>query len=151
MTIARAESPHTAIDGADLTIANSWWKVVIRTGTDPGPSQVMDLRNGLIVADQPYCYKLETRTGALRHSCRGLVEVVPRMDGGAGGAQTVILEGRLDFGKDGPTDIFLRHRITLPADAPWLEEQITLHHRFGRHTHELHGLRFGLRKLLFDR
>jgi hypothetical protein len=140
-----------AIDSADLTLANSWWKVVIRTGTDPGPSQVVDLRNGLIVADQPYCYKLETRTGALRHSCRGLVEIVPQLDGGADGAQTVILEGRLDFGKDGPTDIFLRHRITLPADAPWLEEQITLHHRFGRHTHELHGLRFGLRKLLFDR
>jgi hypothetical protein len=63
----------------------------------------------------------------------------------------VILEGRLDFGTDGPTDIFLRHRITLPADAPWLEEQLTLEHRFGRHTHRLDGLRCGLRKLLFDR
>ncbi|MGH2390629.1 MAG: hypothetical protein ACRDIE_20710 [Chloroflexota bacterium] len=141
----------TTTESETVTLANPWWEVNIRLGAEAGPSRVMDRRNGIIVADERYCYKLDVLTGSLRHGCRGLVEVQHRRQEASDGGQSVILEGRLDFGKEGPTDIFLRHRITLPADAPWLEEQITLIHRFGRHTHAIEDLRFGMRKMLFDR
>jgi hypothetical protein len=134
-----------------VTLANPWWEVTVDVGPTPGPSRVADRRYGLVVADQPYCYALEVPAGARRFACRGLVGVTLRQVGHGGGGQSVVLEGRLDFGEGGPTDIYLRHRLTLPDDAPWLEEQITLQHRFGRHTHQLENLRFGLRKLLFDR
>src|SRR5579862_3324071 len=142
-------SPTT--DAQLLTLANPWWEVTVRLDGDAGPCRILDRRQGILVADERYCYALEVVTGPRRFRCRGLVELTHGRQGEPGGGQSVILEGRLDFGGDGPTDIFLRHRITLPADAPWLEEQITLQHRFGRHTHLLDGLRFGLRKLLFDR
>jgi hypothetical protein len=137
--------------GETVILANAWWEVDIRLGADAGPCRVVDRRNGITVADQRYCYALDVLTGPLRHSCRGLTEVTHREQEEAGGGRSVVLEGRLDFGKSGPTDIFLRHRIALPADAPWLEEQITLLHHFGRHTHAMQGLRFGLRKMLYDR
>jgi hypothetical protein len=122
----------------------------VHLGANPGPARVVDRRNGLLVADTAYCYALDLLTGAARHACRGLLDVTHQLQD-TDGARTVILVGRLDYGKDGPTDIHLRHRITLPADAPWLEEQITLQHRFGRHAHQVENLRFGFRKLLFDR
>ena len=142
---------QTATGDQTLTLANRWWEVTVGFGPDPGPTRVVDRNHGLLVADAPYCYALDVLTGPLRYTCRGLVEVTYQQVEHDGGAQSVVLEGRLDFGKGGPTDIHLRHRITLPTDAPWLEEQITLQHRFGRHTHQLEGLRFGLRKMLFDR
>lgn len=147
----KPEERQTTDDEEIVALVNPWWEVAIRLGSDPGPSRIVDRRNGLVVADERYCYSLEVVTEAQRYGCRGLVELAHRQQGEPDGGQSVILEGRLDFGKDGPTDIFLRHRVTLPADAPWLEEQITLQHRFGRHAHQLEGLRFGLRKLLFDR
>jgi hypothetical protein len=63
----------------------------------------------------------------------------------------VTLEGRFLFGKLGPTDIGFRHRLTLPHDGNYLEEQITLLHISGPDAHELSDLRFGFRKVLFDR
>jgi hypothetical protein len=134
-----------------LVLANAWWEVTLRLDAQAGPSRVVDRQNGLIVADEPYCYRVDVVTGSLRQSCLGLVEVTHRQYTEPDGGQTVVLEGRIDLGRRGPTDIYLRHRITLPGDAPWLEEQITLQHRFGRHTHQLENLRFGLRKRIFDR
>ncbi len=139
------------IEGETITLANPWWQVDIRLGGDAGPCRVVDRRNGLIVADQRYSYDLDLLTGPLRHGSRGLIDVTHHEQVEADGGQSVVLEGRLDFGKSGPTDVFLQHRITLPADAPWLEEQLTLQHRFGRHTHFMQGLRFWLRKMLYDR
>src|SRR5579885_2426848 len=104
---------RSAIGDQALTLENPWWEVTIGLGAEPGPSRVVDRRNGLIVADAPYCYALDVLTGPLRFSCRGLVEVTCRRSE-EGGAQSMILEGRLDFGKGGPTDIHLRHRVTLP-------------------------------------
>ncbi len=134
-----------------LVLANAWWEVTLRLGTQAGPSRIVDRQHGLIVADEPYCYRLDVLSGSLRHSCLGLVEVTHRLSPEPDGGQTVVLEGRIDLGRQGPTDVYLRHRITLPADAPWLEEQITLQHRYGRHTHRLENLRFGLRKRIYDR
>ena len=151
MALRGGTTERPLLDEQAITLANPWWEVSVGVGLNPGPARVVDRRNGLLVADAPYCYALEVQAGALRFACRGLVEVADHRHQGDDGTQSVILEGRLDFGKDGPTDIHLRHRITLAADAPWLEEQITLRHRFGRHTHKLENLRFGLRKLLFDR
>ncbi|HWE62927.1 MAG TPA: hypothetical protein VHB98_14530, partial [Chloroflexota bacterium] len=131
VTMERA-SQHTTPDQT-ITLTNPWWEVLLRLDADAGPCRIVDRCQGIVVADERYCYNLEVVTGPLRHRCRGLVDLTHRRQDDADGGQTVILEGRLDFGKDGPTDIFLRHRLTLPADAPWLEEQITLRHRFGRH------------------
>jgi hypothetical protein len=146
--------PHAAVQatGAQtLVLANAWWEVTLRLGAQAGPSRVVDRQHGLIVADEPYCYRLDVLTGSLRQACLGLVEVGYQQHREPDGGQTIVLEGRIDLGRRGPTDVYLRHRITLPGDAPWLEEQITLQHRFGRHTHQLENLRFGLRKRIFDR
>jgi hypothetical protein len=134
-----------------VTLANPWWEVAVSLGADAGPCRIVDRRHDLVMADERYCYSVEIMTGTLRQRSRGLVELTHHEFDAPEGGQGLVLEGRLDFGKDGPTDIFVRHRITLPSDAPWLEEQITLQHRFGRHTHQVEGLRFGLRKLLYDR
>ena len=139
--------PHTEASSTKtqtLVLANAWWEVTVRLGAQAGPSRIVDRQNGLIVADEPYCYRVDVLSGPSRHTCLGLVEVVHRQSTEADGGQTVVLEGRMDLGRLGPTDIYLRHRITLPGDAPWLEEQITLEHRYGRHTHKLENLRFGL-------
>ncbi len=150
MTIVKTTGQQPT-DTQPMTLTNPWWDVVVRVDADAGPCRIVDRRQGIVVADERYCYTLDVVTGPLRHTCRGLVELTHRRQEEPDGGQSVILEGRLDLGRDGPTDIFLRHRITLPTDAPWLEEQITLQHRFGRHDHQLDGLRFGLRKVLFDR
>src|SRR5690242_3567024 len=110
---------QSATGGQALTLANPWWEVTVGLGSEPGPSRVVDRSNGLLVADAPYCYALDVLTGPLRLACRGLVEVTHRQIAHDGGAQSVVLEGRLDFGKGGPTDLHLCQRITLPGDAPW--------------------------------
>src|SRR5579875_2581455 len=132
-----AANPHQpAIEFGLVRLVNPWWEADIRLAGDAGPYRIMDRHHGLLVADERYCYAVDVVTEPLRHACQGLVDVTYTQHAGVG-RQSILPEGRLNFGIAGPTDIYLRHRITLPDEEPWLEEQLILLHRFGRHTHHL--------------
>jgi len=140
----------SSVSESVIQLTNDWWDVEIGISENPGPRRVVDLRNGLVVADENYCYAVNAETYGYHHKSLGVIDTSARREDDSSG-QTVVLSGRFDFGKNGPTDIGFRHRITLPADGAWLEEQITLVHLYGPDRHELSGLRFGFRKILFDR
>ncbi len=133
-----------------IRLANEFWEVEIGIGEDTGPHRVVDLTNNLVVADERYCYNITAETNGFEHSSQGVINVTARQESNVDG-QSVILEGRFSFGRMGPTDIGFRHRLTLPSDGGYLEEQITLVHVFGPDEHKLSDLRFGFRKILFDR
>lgn len=133
-----------------IRLTNRFWDVEIGVNEDTGPRRVADLTNNLVVADESYCYNITVLTNGVTHTALGLGDVTAREVNDECG-QSVILEGRFLFSRRGPTDIGFRHRITLPADGSYLEEQITLLHIFGTDFHELTDLRFGFRKVLFDR
>jgi len=143
-------SHQPPVDSDQVRLTNDWWEVDIRLAGDAGPCRILDRRHGLVVADEHYSYSLDVITGPLRNTSQGLKDVTFSRQITEDG-QSIILEGQLDLGRSGPTDIYIRHRITLPDDAPWLEEQLSLVHRFGRHTHQFADARFGFRKVLYDR
>jgi len=146
-----ADGQHEATgEPGVVRLVNRWWEVDVRLVGDAGPCRIVDRLSGLVVADERYSYGLAVTTGALRHTGQGLVDVTYAQET-TEDAHSLILEGRLDLGRSGPTDVYIRHRITLPDDQPWLEEQLSLVHRFGRHTHALSDPRFGFRKVLYDR
>ncbi len=133
-----------------IRLANAFWDVEIGVGENTGPHRVVDLTNNLVIADERYCYNLTAQTSGFEHVSQGVTNVTAREERDAHG-HSVILEGRFAFSRLGPTDIGFRHRITLPADGGHLEEQVTLVHIFGPDAHTLSGLRFGFRKVLYDR
>ncbi|MBX3069250.1 MAG: hypothetical protein KF883_01980 [Thermomicrobiales bacterium] len=135
---------------SSIRLANQFWDVEIGVGADPGPHRIVDLTNNLVVADERYCYDITVRTNGVTHVALGIDDVIARESQDEHG-QTVTIEARFIFGRRGPTDIGFRHRITLPESGGFLEEQITLLHIYGTDAHELTDLRFGFRKVLFDR
>ncbi len=144
MTQARSTTDST------VRLTNQFWDVEIGVSENTGPFKVVDLTNNLVVADESYCYNLTAHTNGVTHAAQGLGDITAtRVEDELG--QSVILEGRFLFSRRGPTDIGFRHRITLPADGDYLEEQVTLLHIFGTDSHTLSDVRFGFRKVLFDR
>ena len=140
----------SAVTTSSVRLTNDYWDVEIGVGEDTGPHRVVDLTNNLLVVDESYCYNLTAVTNGVTHERLGLGDVTAQELVDERG-QSVILEGRFLFGRRGPTDIGFRHRITLPTSGSYLEEQITLLHIFGTDRHELTDVRFGFRKVLFDR
>jgi hypothetical protein len=133
-----------------VRLANPFWEVEIGVSERTGPFRVVDRTNDLVIADEDYCYTVTVVTGTYRHASQGVTDVVATEEADERG-QHVILEGRFQFAALGPTDIGFRHRITLPTNGGFLEEQVTLVHRFGPDEHTLEDLRFGFRKVIFDR
>jgi hypothetical protein len=131
-------------------LANSYWEIEFGGPDAPGPKRVVDRRTERVIADAPYCYTIDVETRGFRHTSTRLSEWHLESDRSEGGSNLTLV-GTFDFGKDGPTDIGVRHRLTLPSDGPWLEEQITLTHTYGPDTHVIESIRFGFRKILFDR
>src|ERR1700712_860132 len=114
----------------NIRLTNRFWDVEIGVAENTGPHRVVDLKNNLVVADESYCYGVTAQTNGFEHASQGFTNVTAREVSDERG-QSVILEGRFYFGRMGPTDIGFRHRITLPADGGYLEEQVTLVHIFG--------------------
>src|SRR4051794_33019910 len=105
--------PGEKVDqSAVVSLTNHWWEVEIWVAGEVGPCRVLDRRHGIVVADEHYSYALDVGTGTCRHGSQGLIDVTHARQQ-AEGLQSVILEGRLDFGASGPNDLFIRHRITL--------------------------------------
>jgi hypothetical protein len=140
----------TAAISEKIQLSNQYWDVEIGVSDHAGPYRVVDRVNGLVVADEDYCYKVTTVTGSHRHVSQGVTDVVA-MESLDERGQHVVLEGRFQFAALGPTDIGFRHRITLPTNGEYLEEQVALVHVFGPDEHTLEDLRFGFRKIVFDR
>jgi hypothetical protein len=133
-----------------MVLANDLWQIEFGGPEAPGPLKVRDLRSNRLIADAPYCYSIEVDTNGNRDKSTGFAEWSIESVSDARG-QSVILTGRFDFGKLGPTDIGVRHRLTLPSNTPWFEEQIELTHTFGPDVHQIENIRFGFRKRLYDR
>lgn len=135
---------------APSTLANELWEIEFGRTDAPGPLRIRDRRSNKYIADAPYCYSIDIETNGFRHkSTRFSKWSLESTSADAGESLTLV--ARFDFGKDGPTDIGIQHRLVLPSDAPWLEEQITLTHTFGPDTHTVKNLRCGFRKRLYDR
>lgn len=144
-------TPSLAEEPGRLTFRNRWWELAIGTSPFVNPHRLVDLATGFVAADEDYCYSFSlsfsdgqrtaSRVRYLSHS------VGERPDGG----RTLTVVGRLDFGLLGPADVEIEHSFCLPATEPWLEEQISLVHRYGRDSHQVSGLRCGFRKVVYDR
>ena len=139
-----------AVDTSTIRIANQYWDIEIGVAERTGPNRILDRVSNTVVADEEYCYQLTALTNGYKHTAHGVTGITATEIEDERG-QSVILEGRFQFSALGPTDIGFRHRISLPTDGRFLEEQITLVHVFGPDSHELSDLRFGFRKVLFDR
>src|SRR5688572_23385087 len=140
----------TVVAPRTVQLANLFWDVEIGVSERTGPFRVVDRSNSLVVADEDYCYKVTVVTGEHRYTALGVTDVTATESTDERG-QHVVLEGRFQFARLGPTDIGFRHRISLPADGGYLEEQVTLVHIFDPDEHTLEDLRFGFRKVIFDR
>jgi hypothetical protein len=145
------------IDGEEvLVFENDWWRLKVRLGQSLSPYHLYSIPTGQLLADQHYCYQLAAGplgpsgyVGPTTRSQR--VETVGWALVPDEAADHLVIEGRVIFSADGPTDIRIEHTFSLFREASRLEERISLVHRYGRDRHELSDLRFGFRKLLFDR
>ncbi len=144
-------NPTLTESASELHFDTPEWGLRVRVGDRLDPYRLEHKPSGRLIADQSYCYQLVI--GAIGHSGYtgpALECIAVRPSGWAVEGATLILHGRLDFGPTGPTDVELEHRIELPEDGS-VREDVALLHPHGRDRHSLSGLRFGFRKILFDR
>jgi len=106
-----------AVSVVPSIIANSLWEIEFSGDGAAGPLRVVDRRTNRTIADAPYCYSIEVETHGFRHKATQFGEC--RLESKSNGqGDSLTLVGTFDFGKDGPTDIGIRHRLSLPTDAP---------------------------------
>lgn len=152
--LAEVSHDHKGI----LEVSNHRWRLRCRIEDWLSPFGLIDLEKGEPIFDEDYSYRVTVRPGS-RSGYTGDVcdcSGVRFLDWSLGepdptGVQVLTLQGRMDFGEDGPTGIFLEHRYRFPNEAQWLEEELELSVPYGEDTFELCGLAFGARKTLFDR
>ena len=138
----------------EIEFVNETWRLRVQVGRCLNPYELFQFGSSRFVADERYCYHL-TVTGTSSGfrggpvPCRTVRPVGWTTDNDGNDA-TLVLFGQLEFGPDGPTNIRLEHRFTF-SGAGGVVEQISLVHHRGRDKFELSGLRFGLRKTLFER
>ncbi|MBI2942009.1 MAG: hypothetical protein HYY04_16385 [Chloroflexi bacterium] len=154
----------TSEDGC-VELRNGFW--ALRVGVEPwlNPGYLFDITHGVPVADDTYAYELrlapldDLRYGEVGAAGRAAPEAsahrVRCRDWAAAdlpeGGKEVRFTGRFDFARRGPTDVEVEHTFRLPDAEPWIEEQIHLVHRFGQDAHQIRHLRFGFRKMIYDR
>lgn len=145
------------IDGRRvLQFASSTWELLIDVQQNVNPRLMRHRPSAYAVADEDYAYdvRLEPATGgsgytgpaqharALVYSSHELLESEQRV--------TLQILGRLDFGADGPTDLYLKHSFAFDRDTDALIEQLEIIHRFGRDRHTISAIDCGFRKVIFD-
>ena len=114
------------------------------------PRYLIDKKLGVTYADEDYAYTLAIRQeGALIRS-RALTYGWHEVDDGGAEGTEVVLEGSLEFGVGGPTDIFVRQRFRVARSEPALEEEITIINR-GDRSYDVEEIAFGFRKKVFLR
>ena len=157
-TVRPAEAAEINLPGGGtrLTFANGFWSVEIELSPSVNPCRLVHLASGDVVADTDYCYRivLESAEGGSGYvggaqSARA-VRFMDWTTVDGEGTRSLVVNGRVDFGREGPTDIVLRHTFTLFEGSDRFEEEIALIHRFGRDTHVLADYRLGFRKRMFD-
>jgi hypothetical protein len=138
-----------------LKFANRQWLLRVDVGERLDPFELLHLGSGRQVADESYCYRLAVAgtTNSGFHggplACQRVVPIHWSLDQNDDDA-TLVLVGELDFGPNGPTGTRLEHRVTFTSAGRFVEQLSIVNHR-GHDRLELSGLRFGLRKTLFDR
>lgn len=143
--------PTLSETDSELLFISAEWELRVRVGARLDPYQLVHQPSGHKVADESYCYQVTA--GSLGQSgyvggpmdCVAVRPLRWSVEG-----SVLVLCGRLDFGRTGPTDIDLEHRIELTEDGS-VRETVALLHPHGRDRHSLTNLRFGFRKTLFDR
>lgn len=141
-----------------LSFRNQFWLLEIELHPTINPRMLKHLSTGKILADEDYCYSVDLASATARktgfhrgpqsaRSAHLLTWDVETEEGSA--STTLCVQGRLDFGTTGPTDIIIEHRFTL-SEVDRFDEQITLVHRFAHDEHEVSDYRFGFRKQMFD-
>ncbi|WP_029041929.1 alpha-amylase family protein [Cucumibacter marinus] len=154
VSTARSES------GSEVLIfQNAFWALEVDLEPSINPRYLKHLETGQVLADEDYCYHIELASARHRKTgyhggeecARGLHLIDWRVDEDKErGASTLTLTGRVDFGRDGPTDLVVEHSFTILADKDRFEERIALQHRYGHDEHEIADYRFGFRKRMFD-
>ena len=153
-----------------VELRNAYWLVRVSIDGWLDPAFLLDLKRDATLADEAYAYQLAVRPAG-EWGFTGGNDPMTRSGAPGGdvvrtnrvrfrdwsacdlpqGGKEVRFTGRFDFGLLGPTDIEIEHVFRLPDNEPWLEEQISLRHRFGRDRHEIDDIRFGFRKTVFNR
>ena len=154
---AKLTRPEGGLDV--LTFSNRYWLLEVALGPTINPRLLKHLPTGQVLADENYCYSLElapsetSTTGFYGGTqvARGARLIDWRLDEDKqSGAATLTVTGRVDFGRNGPTDIVIEHSFTLAADTDRFDEKVALVHRFGHDSHTVSNYRFGFRKRMFD-
>ena len=108
--------------GPELELANEFWRLEVGLGDRLDPYQLLDLRTGLLVADESYCYEFTVAAvgksgySNAELSCEGIRPVNWSLEESSG-STSLVLVGQAVFGPSGPTNIRLEHRITLAGPS----------------------------------
>lgn len=139
-----------------IRFSNHAWDLLVDVQSELNPCLLQHVSSGYAVADEDYAYdvrlaKTTADSGFTGDSQRAQsVIFVSHEVSEAESSKTLQFYGRLDFGPEGPTDLYLEHSFTLWEDTDAFVEQINISHRFGRDTHTITSINCGFRKVLFD-
>ena len=155
-----ANAVETTLDNGEtiLRFENAYWSLDIGLEPAINPHRLVNRKTGNVVADTDYCYQVVLAPYDGSGGFAGGRQVLQSVglvkwsvaDGPVAGSTTLTVHGRLDFGRLGPTDLHILHSFTLFEATDRIDEQITLHHRFGHDTHTVEKFRLGFRKRLYD-
>jgi hypothetical protein len=131
-----------------VTLSNERLSITIDVGEHVDPRQLLDRKEKILYADEGYSYALCLECDGREYRSHALLyERHAKLDEGDSG---VLLEGRPDFGQEGPRDILVQQVFRVPKNGDFFEESISLRNR-GSRKYKVRDVAFGFRKIIYNR
>ena len=131
-----------------MTLSNDRLSITVEVGENVDPRLIADKREKILYADEGYAYELCLERDGKEYWSHSLL--CERHEETIEGDIRVLIEGRPDFGKDGPKDVHVQQVFRIPKNGAFFEETISLRSS-GSQGYRIKDIAFGFRKIIYHR